>query len=152
MPTREMRLFLQPALASFAALMVVLGCGGHSVTEPHAAALVVTYAEPASFPPPGDPGCTHHNAPSFLVVDTDSGLTGRLEPREGAFHSTTLEAPTPGDHWLRVFDYRFCSTGCPNATSGVSINGVALNRVAPPGAATCPVVWFHQGADGTTSP
>ena len=152
MPTRDMRLLLQPLLVSSAVLMVILGCGGRSVTEPQPAALVVTYAEPESFPPPGDPGCTHHTAPSFLVVDTDSGLTGHLEPRAGTFHSTTLDAPTPGDHWVRVSDYRFCSTGCPNATSGVSINGVALNRLAPPDTATCPVMWFHLSADGTVSP
>jgi len=153
MPSRAILLFLRPILASCAALTMLFGCGGgRSITEPHATKLTITYTEPASFPAPGDPGCTHHNGPSFLVAELDSGSTGRLQPRDGAVHSMTLDAPAPGDHWVRVFDYRFCSTGCPNATSGLSINGVTLDRLSPADASTCPVVWFHLDSNGTVSP
>jgi hypothetical protein len=108
--------------------------------------------EPSSFPPPGDPGCTHHNTPSFLVVGTDWGSTGKLQPRDGSVHSLALDMPTPGDHWVRVFDYRFCSTGCPTATAGIFVNGVPLVRLAPPDNLSCPVLWFRVSSNGTVAP
>ena len=66
MAARKSRVFLLPAL-SCSALVAAFGCGGRSITEPQVTTILVTYSEPASFPPPGDPGCTHHNAPSFLA-------------------------------------------------------------------------------------
>ena len=133
-------------------LLIFLGCDGRSATEPRPSALLVAYEEPASLPPAGDPGCTHHNGTAFLVVATDWGATGRLLPRDGNVHSLALDAPSPGDHWLSVSDYRYCSTGCPIATSGLSVNGLPLVRIAPSAGESCSVVWFRVSSNGTVSP
>ena len=144
----------RPTPASLALLLLLLGCGSSSPSEPGTKALVVSYSEPGSFPPPSnDPGCVHHNAPAFLVVETDWGAQGRLQPSNASVHSVELDRPGPGDHWLRVFDYRYCSTGCAIATTGLSLDGVPLVRVEPPpGESGCPAVWFHVNQNGAASP
>ncbi len=154
MLTSVLRPLLYPLLAGCAMLLVLSGCSGSSTTEPRIDTLVVAYAEPASFPPPpfADPSCAHHNAPSFLRVETDWGASGSLQPREGTEHSLAFDLPAAGDHWLRVSDYRFCSTGCPLATTGISVNGVPLVRLESPDSLACPAVWFRVSSDGTVSP
>ncbi|HEV8238140.1 MAG TPA: hypothetical protein VGS57_02085 [Thermoanaerobaculia bacterium] len=140
-------------LGALALLLSSFACRHGSSTEPGARTLFLVYSEPSSFPPPGDPGCTHHNAPAFLHAMTDWGGAGTLQPREGRVHSLLFDAPPPGEHWLQVFDYRFCATGCPIAVEGLSINSVQLRRVSPSGgASSCPVVWFSLGSHGSVSP
>jgi len=143
---------LRTVLAAGVASLLVLRCGGRSATENRTDTLLLVYEEPASFPPSGDPGCTHHNATAFLDAATDWGATGRLQPRDGSLHSLTLDMPAAGDHWLQVSDYRFCSTRCAVATTGLSVNTSRLVRLAPPDDQSCPVVWFRVNSDGTVSP
>ena len=130
--------------------------------------LAVTY-RPAPFPTYQiDTGCSHHYAPGSGFFNVDGVVSIRPTPGADGLLHATIAGAWPGEHRISIYDTRLCppngSTSwgtAPFVTSGVSINGVQLNRVVlfrspdipgTPPAPSVPVLPFSLAADGSVHP
>ena len=134
------------------ATLTLASCGGGGASIP--ATLTFAYQAPATYPP-GATLCQHHFSPLNLTVTTDKGTVTHFN-RAGPPYSAALPNPGPGEHWLYVIDIGYCGefgTGCPAATTGVSLNGVTLTRqVQVPAEQGCVGLAYHVSAEGVVTP
>ena len=125
-------------------------CGGGS-TGMEIASAKFAYQEPTSFQMGGAVSCLHNFSPAQLRLTTDRGDFIYLN-RDGNLHETTLSNLQPGEHWLYVIDYRYCTErpDCPTVMNGVSLSGIQLFRqISIPGAYNCIGLAFTVSPQGT---